>query len=174
MVGVAVSEETGYMTMTERKTILLVCTGNLCRSPMAAGLLRHQLEAAGLTDKYDVQSAGTWAVVGEPASAYARRVMSKRGIDISAHRARDISAEMVAQADLILVMTEAHREAIEAEFPEARSKTYLLSEMIGRRYDIADPYGNSLAHYAYCAEDLASVIEAGFERILRLADGEGP
>ena len=58
-----------------------------------------------------------------------------------------------------------------AEFPEAVSKIHLVSEMIGKRYDIADPYGSSLAHYEYCAEDLSSIVDAGYERILSLADG---
>lgn len=137
---------------------------------MAAGLLRHRLVAAGLDEVYQVRSAGTWAATGSPAATYARQVMSERGIDITRHRARDINAEDVAAADLILVMTEAHREAMLAEFPDARSKTYLMSEMIGKRYDIADPYGSRLAHYEYCAEDLASLIETGYQRILSLAD----
>lgn len=137
---------------------------------MAAGLLRRRLAVAGLSDEYEVRSAGTWAATGAPAAPYARQVMAERGIDITHHRAREISPADIASADLILVMTEAHREALVAEFPDARARTYLLSEMIGKRYDIADPYGHSLAHYAYCAEDLATVIEAGFERILSLAD----
>lgn len=156
--------------MAEPRVILIVCTGNVCRSPMAAGLLQHRLASAGLESRYEVRSAGTWATTGSPAAAYARQVMAERGIDISEHRSRDISAEDVAGVDLILVMTEAQREALLAEFPGARSKTYLLSEMIGKRYDIADPYGSGRAYYEYCAEDLSSIIEVGFGRILRLAD----
>lgn len=137
---------------------------------MAAGLLRHKLSSAGLADDYGVRSVGTWAVVGSTATAHACQAMATRGIDITPHRARDITARDVAEADLILAMTTAQREAIVAEFQEAHSKTYLLSEMIGKSYDIADPYGASPAHYEYCAEDLSTIIEAGFERILSLAD----
>ena len=157
----------------DTRMILVVCTGNICRSPMAAGLLQQRLAAEGLAGQYQVQSAGTWAVVGRPAAAYAQQVMAGRGIDISAHRARDIDAAMVAEADLILVMTEAHREALLAEFPEARTKTFLLSEMVDQRYDIADPYGSSMMHFEYCAEDLAAIIEAGFPKILALANQAG-
>lgn len=156
--------------MADSKIILFVCTGNLCRSPMAAGLLRHQLEVEGVDESYEMRSAGTWAVMGRPAATYARQAMAERGIDITEHRTRNVGAGAIAEADLILVMTKAHREALLAEFPDARSKTYLMSEMIERSYDIADPYGSSLAHYEYCAEDLASIIEAGYERILSLAD----
>ncbi|MFQ5341112.1 MAG: low molecular weight protein arginine phosphatase, partial [Anaerolineae bacterium] len=121
--------------MTNRKTILIVCTGNVCRSPMAAGLLQHRLSAAGLSDEYEVRSAGTWAVTGARAAVHACLVMAERGIDITDHRAQDISAGAVADAALTLVMTNAHREAIVAEFPDVCTKTYLLSEMIGKSYD---------------------------------------
>ena len=160
--------------MANRKTILIVCTGNVCRSPMAAGLLQHRLSVAGLADEYQVRSAGTWASTGARAAVQACQVMTKRGIDITNHRARDISSVDVTEAALILVMTRTHREAIVAEFPDVRTKTYLMSEMIGKSYDIADPYGSSLAHYAYCAEDLSIIIEAGFERILSLANENVP
>lgn len=139
---------------------------------MAAGLLRHRLASVGLTEEFEVRSAGTWAVTGSPPASYASYVMAKWGIDISDHRSKDISATDVAGAELILVMTQAQREAILAEFQEAGPKTYLLSEMIGKNYDIADPYGSSLAHYEYCAEDLAYIIKAGFEQILRLGGGD--
>ncbi len=159
--------------MSKQKIILVVCTANVCRSPMAAGLLRHRLQAAGLDGAYEVRSVGTWAVTGAPASSHAEQVMARRGIDISHHRAREVTAADILEANLILVMTEVHREALLAEFPAARGKTYLLSEMVGKRYDIADPYGSNLANYEYCAEEMSSIIDAGFERILSLADRGG-
>jgi len=151
------------------KTILFVCTGNVCRSPMAAGFLREHLRREGRQDDLRVRSAGTWTVEGRPASAYALQVMVERGLDISDHRSRILTARDVEEADLILVMAQSHREAIEVEFPQARGKTYLLSEMAGRSYDISDPGGAPLAVYRRCADELENLIEKGYERIVELA-----
>jgi protein-tyrosine-phosphatase len=135
---------------------------------MAAALLRHKLATDGKADPYEVTSAGTWVSPGQPASHDARKVMADQGIDLGDHRSREVDAEMVRQADLVLVMTQSHREALIAEFPTARGKTYLLSEMVGQCYDIADPYGDWPAVES-CATELANLIERGYTRILELA-----
>jgi protein-tyrosine-phosphatase len=155
--------------MSERTVILLVCTGNLCRSPMAAGLLRDRLAEAGLDGEFEVRSAGTWALDGSPAASYARQVMAERGIAISDHRAHMVTQRDVATAGLILVMEEGHREALLAEFPTGRSKVYLLTEIIGKRYDIADPFGSDIDDYARCATHLANIIDSGFDQVVALA-----
>lgn len=152
--------------MSARKVILVVCTGNVCRSPMATGLLRDRLAEVGLDDEFEVVSAGTWALSGSPAADYSRQVMAERGISISDHRARMVSETDVAAAALILVMEEGHREALLAEFAAARSKVHLMSEVIGKRYDIADPYGSDLDLYVHCAAHLAGIIDAGLDRIV--------
>ena len=149
------------------KTILLVCTGNLCRSPMAVGLLRDKLAREGLEDEIRVLSAGTWAVEGAPASLYAVQVMARRGIDIRAHRARPLTEELVDQADLILVMERNHAEAIAQAFPAYASKVHLLSEMSGQSFDVPDPYGGPLWEYEQCADLLTELIEQGYPRIIR-------
>ncbi|MFQ6057608.1 MAG: low molecular weight protein arginine phosphatase [Anaerolineae bacterium] len=155
--------------MAEAKTILFVCTGNLCRSPMAVGLLKEQLKRHGRQGEYRVRSAGTWTLEGHPAAPYALQVMAERGLDIGDHRSHALTRGDVEAADLILVMTRGHQEAIEAEFPQARGKTYLLSEMVGQSYDIPDPYGASLAMYRRCADELEDLIEDGYEKIVELA-----
>lgn len=136
---------------------------------MAAAFLQHKLAENGLADSYRVRSAGTWAQNGLPASAYARLVMAEKGLDLSSHLSHELTAQDVAQAALILVMTQYHKEALLAEFPEARDKTFLLSEMVGKRFDIADPFGTALMNYQYCANELENLIEEGYEEILRLA-----
>jgi protein-tyrosine-phosphatase len=149
--------------------ILLVCTGNLCRSPMAAGLLRQRLEERGLDTRHRVRSAGVWALDGEPASAHALAVMSARGIDISEHIAHTITSEDASEADLILVMSREHEQMIRHTWPQYSWKIHRLSEMAGKRQDIQDPYRGPIEEYQACADTISSYVDRGLERILELA-----
>ncbi len=151
-------------------TILVVCTGNICRSPMAAGLLRARLKEDEERRDWCVVSAGTWASEGRPPSAYAIAEMDERGIDIRAHRSRSLNAELMEKADLILVMTRNHAEALSVAFPEQDHKAYVLSEMVGHVYDISDPYGGTRLEYSYIAQELEQLIDEGYDRIVSLAE----
>lgn len=131
------------------KRILVVCTGNICRSPMAAGLLRKLLADKGVAD-VEIASAGTYALVGHPAEPLAQRVMEPLGVDISSHRASMLSPELIHWADCILVMTPEHRDVVEEIVPEAIEKVRLLGSYgPGSEPDrpILDPYGGSTFHY---------------------------
>lgn len=150
-------------------TILLVCTGNLCRSPMAEGLLRQRLADEGLADRHRVFSAGVWAVDGHPASENAVAVMAERGIDIGDHVAHTINAGDVAEADLILVMSRDHARMIHNTWPQYDWKIHRLSEMAGKRQDVDDPYGGPIEEYRACADVMEAYIERGLDRILELA-----
>jgi protein-tyrosine-phosphatase len=149
--------------------ILFVCTGNLCRSPMAAGLLRQRLADEGLEARYRVLSAGIWGVDGRPASKEAITVMGERGIDIADHRAHTINADDVAEAELILVMSREHAQAIRHTWPQYAWRVHRLSEMAGKQQDVRDPYGDPIEEYRTCADTIARYLDKGLERILDLA-----
>ncbi len=151
-------------------TVLMVCTGNICRSPMAEVLLQARLARDGTRQDWQVGSAGVWTVDGRPASEHAVGVMAQRGIDLSAHRSRNITREMMSQADLVLAMTRSHTEALGAAFPAHSRKVYLLGEMVGQMRDIADPYGGTRQEYAYTAKELEQLIADGYERIVALVE----
>jgi len=148
--------------------ILFVCTGNLCRSPMAAGFLCQRLARDGLGGRHQVVSRGVWAIDGQPASRYAIQVMAERAIDIADHVAQTISAEDLAEADLVLVMAREHAGALGTTWPQYSWKVHLLSEMIGKRQDVQDPYGRSLEVYQNCADTIARMIDGGLSAILAL------
>lgn len=151
------------------RSILFVCTGNLCRSPMAAGLLRKKLAEEGLDGRYEVRSAGVQAVEGSRASRNAIIVMAQQWIDITDHVAHTITADDMEKASLILVMTRDHQTLLHQTWPQYAWKVHLLSEMSGKRQDVQDPYGSSMKKYEATADLLARYIDAGFERILELA-----
>jgi protein-tyrosine phosphatase len=149
------------------KTILIVCTANICRSPMAAALLRQRIAALGLDGQIRVQSAGVWAAGGEPASPAAVEVLAKKGVALGDHRSQPVTPALLEQADIVLVMEEVHRRSLFYLTPQHLRKVFLLSEMIGRHDDVADPYGGPVEAYAAAAGLLEKLIDAGLPRILQ-------
>ena len=154
-------------------TVLIVCTGNLCRSPMAAVLLKSRLLGDRARQHWDVWSAGTWASEGRPASDYAIEEMAARGLDLMAHRSQPVTLQLVARSDLILGAAQEHVETLAGRFPRYASKIWLLSAMADECYDIPDPYGSTRAEYAGVAAELESLIAAGYQRIVSLAEEGG-
>ena len=140
--------------------ILVVCVGNICRSPMAEALLRRELRGQ---DEFTVESAGLGALVGHPASEHSVELMAEIGEDITGHRARQIHPDMVRDADLVLVMEAGHRRAIDDADPTARGKVYRLGEWQDK--DIDDPYRQPKTAYADALEDIEEGVRLWIERI---------
>lgn len=142
------------------KHILVVCVGNICRSPMAEALLKSAL---GGQDDFTVESAGLGALVGHPADESAVELMEKIGEDVSEHRARQIHPDMVKAADLVLVMESGHKRAIDTADPTARGKVHRLGEWQDR--DIDDPYRQPKAAFADALEDIREGVASWVKKI---------
>ncbi len=154
--------------MRMRKKVVFVCTGNVCRSPMAEGIFRKMLEERGLADEVAVDSAGTWALEGRPATQLAVEAVADMGVDICDHRARTVTVEDLRDSDLVLVMEEAHRRSLFYLAPEFVHKVFLLSEMSGEHEGIADPYGTgNLEDYVFTAGKIRDYLERGWPEIAR-------
>ena len=133
----------------EPMKILFVCTGNTCRSAMAAVMLND------ITVKNDlnvlIDSAGVFAEVGGKAGDEAMAAMERRGIDLSGHRTKPLTDELIDMADVILVMTEAHKQLVESV---AKGKVHTLLEYAGGEGDISDPYGGDAEEYERTASEI--------------------
>lgn len=119
------------------RNILVVCTGNICRSPIGAAVLQQAVQSRGAT--IAVSSAGTHAVVGSPAEQQAQETARSLGADISAHIARQLTQEMAIQADLILAMAGEHREWIHSTLPFTRGRVFLFGRW-KQDESVPDPY----------------------------------
>lgn len=115
-------------------SVITICTGNICRSPMAEALLREALAPRGVA----VDSAGVGALVGHPADPLAVELMAEQGIDLGGHRGKQVDEALMAGADLVLVMDRTHTAALAEVFPHYRGKVHLLGRWEG--IEIADPY----------------------------------
>ena len=144
------------------QNVLFVCTGNICRSPLAASLLEHALKARAL--EVTVASAGTGAWDGAPASEGAYLVGLEQGLDLSGHRARLLTRELVERADLILTMARHHRARVDELGGEG--KVFVLGEYAGRGADeVSDPFGGDLGVYRDTCQELESLAAAVADRL---------
>ena len=152
--------------------ILFVCTANICRSPMASAIFKEMLRENQAPQAWQVESAGTWALDGQSPADGSQTVMIERGLDISDHRSKSVSGELLQSFDLILTMEWGHKEALRTEFPEIASRIHLLSEMVNQTGNVDDPYGGPISGYEETASEIEELLEAGYEKILQLVGAE--
>lgn len=142
-----------------KRVITVVCTGNVCRSPMGERLLAHALAAEpGLKD-VRVISAGTAAFPGEPASHNSQVAMRKVNLELGDHRSRPLSDQVVAISDLILTMTTGHKELIQLQYPELAIPVHRFREWVDTdSREVPDPFGGPLDIYLETRDSLVEAI----------------
>jgi protein arginine phosphatase len=142
--------------------ILFICTGNTCRSPLAAALFNRAAATAELPFKVTASSAGLFALPGEKASAPVQQLLGLENIDISSHCSTSVDPALTEDADLILVMTAEHRRQLLLRYPHLSGKTFLLKEYAGElagELDIDDPIGGGLEKYKHVLEDIRQAVK---------------
>lgn len=140
------------------ENILVVCVGNICRSPMAEALLKKRFP-----DK-NIDSAGVGALVGHSADPAAIKIMEEQNIDITTHLAKQIDENLAHKADLIFTMSDSQNKWIEERWPFCRGKTFKLGHWSDK--DIADPYKHEMSAFMTAYKDIVSSIEEWQDKLI--------
>lgn len=139
------------------ENILVVCVGNICRSPMAEALLKQRYPHK------NIDSAGVGALVGHSADPAALEIMSKQEVDITNHVAKQIDENLAKKADLIFTMSDSQTKWIEERWPFCRGKTFKLGYWQGK--DIADPYKHEMSAFETAYQDIVDSLEQWADKI---------
>ena len=140
------------------KNVMMVCVGNICRSPIAEVYLQH------FQPQLNVFSSGLDALVGKPADPISVQLMSERDIDLSKHCAQQINSVLVSAADLILVMEKSHIHAVQSKFPAARGKVHLICKWNDNQ-EIPDPYKKDKNAFKFSAKLIENGLNAWQEKV---------
>ncbi len=149
-------------------SVLIVCLGNICRSPMAEYLLKDKLSKAGM-DGITVSSAGLLDLEGREPAPEIATILSELEISMADHRSRKLSGKLIADNDLIIVMETGQREEIIKALPTLADKVWLLSQFskVPEERDIPDPYGRTAFYYKACYSDIYFLVEGLYAFLAR-------
>jgi len=149
------------------KRILVVCIGNICRSPLAGAMLANRLPHVQVT------SAGLGALVGKPADENVLKLAGRYGVDLSSHCAKQISAKLLEAADLIFVMDQKQKQFLTEQYPHLHGRVLLLSHFSApglKGANVEDPYKQDEAVFVECARQIALHVDAIHQTLFSTAD----
>ncbi len=147
--------------------VLFVCTANVCRSPMAEALFRSILKENGIDpNSWRIESAGTWAAQGRPATPEVVALLTARGMNLKAHRSRMLDQAMIKRFGLVITMETGHKEALQAEFRPFRERFFTLAELAGENGSVEDPMGGPPEAYADAAQEIERLLRLGLPEII--------
>jgi protein-tyrosine-phosphatase len=156
----------------DNPSLLFVCTANICRSPMAQGLMAViAREHDPAWRSWHIRSAGIRALDGLPASQDAIETMRSRGIDITDHRSHSVTRGDVQSCQVIIAMEERQKRILQEQFTEAKERIFTVGEIVESDQDVVDPFGGTLQDYEITARLLEKWLEDAYVRIHYLASG---